>query len=138
MSTKVLLLPLNGVVKFSPWEAFDKLWTYVAGYPAEHFRFIPGETPMATLRETVGMIVLYYAVIFGGQAWMKNRPAYKLNGLFMAHNLMLTVVSASLLILFAQQLIPSIWKNGLYDGICGGSGWTQPLVVLYYVGFFEP
>lgn len=137
MSTKVLLLPPNGVVKFSPWEAFDKLWTYVAGYPAEDFKFIPGETPMATLRETLGMIVLYYAVIFGGQAWMKNRPAYKLNGLFMAHNLMLTVVSASLLILFAQQLIPSIWKNGLYDGICGGSGWTQPLVVLYYVGFFE-
>ncbi|ESZ92110.1 hypothetical protein SBOR_7489 [Sclerotinia borealis F-4128] len=137
MSSSTVLLPLNayGAVKFSPWEAFDKLWTFVAGYPAEDFQFIPGETPMATLREALGTVVLYYAVIFGGQAVMKSRPAYKLNGLFMAHNLMLTVVSASLLILFAQQLIPSLWKYGLYDGICGGSGWTKPLVTLYYLNY---
>lgn len=90
---------------------------------------------MATLKSTLVTIVLYYVVIFGGQAWMKNRPAYKLNGLFMAHNLMLTVVSGSLLVLFAQQLIPSLWKNGLFDGICGGTGWTKPLVTLYYLNY---
>lgn len=137
MSSSALLLPLDGAIKFSPWEAFDKLWTSVAGYPAESFEFIPGKTPMATLKSTLVTIVLYYVVIFGGQAWMKNRPAYKLNGLFMAHNLMLTVVSGSLLVLFAQQLIPSLWKNGLFDGICGGTGWTKPLVTLYYVCWYS-
>lgn len=138
MSSSIPFLPPVGAVKFSPWEAFDRVWTSAVGYPAEEFKFIPGETPMATLREAVSMVVLYYAVIFGGQAWMKNRPAYKLNGLFMAHNFMLTVLSGTLLVLFAQQLIPSIWKHGLFDNICGASGWTKPLVTLYYVCFLNP
>ncbi|KAG4024936.1 hypothetical protein MFRU_077g00030 [Monilinia fructicola] len=135
MSSSIPFLPPVGAVKFSPWEAFDRVWTSAVGYPAEEFKFIPGETPMATLREAVSMVVLYYAVIFGGQAWMKNRPAYKLNGLFMAHNFMLTVLSGTLLVLFAQQLIPSIWKHGLFDNICGASGWTKPLVTLYYLNY---
>ena len=133
MSGGPLVFALNGPLKLSPWKAFDNAWTSIAGYPAKDFKFVPGETPFATLRETLCTIVLYYAIIFGGRAWMRNRPAYKLNELFMAHNLMLTVISASLLILFAGQLIPSLWKYGLFDGVCGGSGWTRPLVTLYYV-----
>lgn len=79
------------------------------------------------------MIVLYLVVVFGGREIMRNREPYKLNALFMAHNFMLTSVSGLLLVLFAEQLIPSLWKYGLYDNICGASGWTQPLLVLYYV-----
>jgi fatty acid elongase 3 len=137
MSSSPVMLAFNGPLRLSPWELFDRLWTSVTGYPAEDFQFVPGKTPFATLGETVGTIVLYYAVIFGGREWMRNRPAYKLNGLFMAHNFMLTVVSASLLILFAGQLIPTLWNNGLFDGICGGGGWTKPLVTLYFVSYLQ-
>jgi len=35
------------------------------------------------MKETIAMIVLYLVVIFGGREIMRNRPAYKLNGLFM-------------------------------------------------------
>jgi hypothetical protein len=103
------------------------------GYPAEKFRFTPGVTPFSTLKETVGIIVVYLVVIFGGREFMRNRPAYKLNGLFMVHNFCLTAISGTLLALFAQQLLPQLWKHGLYENICGADGWTQPLVVLYYV-----
>lgn len=106
------------------------------GYSAEKFQFVPGETPMSTLTETIALIGVYLVVVFGGREWMRNRPAYKLNGLFMAHNLMLTCVSATLLTLFAGQLIPTLWKGGLYNGICGAGGWTDKLVVLYYVSVF--
>jgi len=58
----------------------------------------------------------------------------RLNGLFMVHNFCLTATSGALLALFAQQLIPSLWKDDLYENICGADGWTRPLVVLYYVG----
>jgi fatty acid elongase 3 len=119
----------------SPWNAFDKTWTAVMGYPADKFRFTPGETPISTLSESLTLIAAYLVIVFGGREWMKNRKAYKLNGLFMAHNFMLTAVSGSLLTLFAGQLIPTLWKGGLYNGICGAGGWTKPLVVLYYVSY---
>jgi len=105
------------------------------GYPAEDFKFVPGKTPFSTLTETVAMIALYVVVIFGGRELMRNREPYKLNTLFKIHNFILTAISGALLVLFAEQLIPTLWRGGLYENICGASGWTQPLVVLYYVSF---
>lgn len=103
------------------------------GYSANDFEFVPGETPMSTLKETTMFIATYYLVVLGGRELMRSRPAFKLNTLFIIHNFYLTAISGALLVLFIQQLAPAIYRNGLYDGICGGSGWTQPLVVLYYV-----
>ena len=138
MSSQLSMHPLViGPISLSPWSNFDKAWTAVMGYPADQFRFVPGKTPLSTVKETLGMIVLYLVVIFGGQRFMRTRPALKLNGLFMVHNFCLTVVSGSLLVLFAQQLIPSLYRHGLYENICGADGWTQPLVVLYYVSRIE-
>ncbi len=123
------------IIKIDPWSVFDKAWTTVMGYPANDFRFVPGETPMATFRETAAFIATYYLVIFGGREVMRNRPAMKLNNLFIIHNFYLTAISGGLLLLFAQQLIPGLWKNGLFDGVCGGTGWSQPLLVLYYLNY---
>ena len=124
-----------GPVSLSPWANFNNAWTAVMGYPAEEFKFVPGKTPMSTLKETITMIVVYLVVIFGGREFMRNREPLKLNALFMAHNFMLTAISAALLVLFAEQLIPTLWRHGLYENICGADGRTQPLVVLYYVRF---
>jgi hypothetical protein len=121
----------------SPWANFDTLWTSAMGYPAGEFKFVPGKTPFSTLKETSAMICLYLVVIFGGREFMRNRPAYKLNGLFMVHNFCLTAISGALLVLFSQQLLPTLWNHGLYENICGADGWTQPLVLLYYVSFGE-
>jgi fatty acid elongase 3 len=127
-----VLAPLK-LRDLSPWTNFNKAWSAVMGYPAEEFIFKEGKTPMSTLTETLTMIVLYLVVIFGGREIMRNREPYKLNTLFKIHNFMLTAISGALLVLFAEQLIPTLWRRGLYDNICGESGWTQPLVVLYYV-----
>lgn len=124
-----------GPISLSPWANFAKVWTAVMGYPAEDFEFVVGETPFSTLKETVAIIVVYLVVIFGGRELMRERQPMKLNALFKVHNFVLSVLSATLLVLFAEQLIPSIWKGGLYENICGASGWTHPLVVLYYVSF---
>jgi len=121
-------------LSLSPWTNFNRLWTSIMGYPAEDFRFVPRKTPISTLTETVAVIVAYVAIIFGGREFMRNRQPFKLNALFMAHNFVLTAISGALLVLFAEQLIPTLWRHGLYENICGASGWTQPLVVLYYVG----
>ena len=118
---------------FKAWDVFDKVWTSVKGYPADKFRFVPGKTPFSTLEETVGMIVLYVVVIFGGREFMRNREPLKLNFLFKVHNFLLTALSGGLLVLFLEQLLPTLWRDGLYENICGADGWTKPLVTLYYV-----
>lgn len=116
------------------WPIFSKAFEAVAGYPAEDFHFVPGKTPMSTLKETGIFIVIYYVVIFGGRELMRGREPFKLQSLFLVHNFYLTAISAILLVLFIEQLLPTIARGGVFNAICHAEGgWTQPLVVLYYV-----
>ena len=116
------------------WPIFDKAYTAVMGYHPQDFDFQPRVTPMSTLKETGFMLVTYYIVIFGGRELMRNRPAFKLTGPFIVHNFYLTVISAVLLALFIEQLVPTLYHHGLFYTICDvRGGWTPPLVTLYYV-----
>lgn len=116
------------------WPLFDQAYEKVMGYPASEFNFTEGVTPLSTLKETTMMLVTYYVLIFGGREVMKKLPAFKLNTLFMIHNLLLTTVSAILLALFIEQLLPTLWRHGVFYTICDQQGgWTRPLIILYYV-----
>lgn len=116
------------------WPIFDKAWTAVAGYPVADFKFVPFETPMSTLKSTSIFIVIYYCIIFGGREFMRNREPFKLKTLFLIHNFYLTAISGILLVLFIEQLVPTVVRGGIFHAICDvEGGWTQPLVVLYYV-----
>jgi hypothetical protein len=115
------------------WPIFDKLYEKVVGTPAHDFHFLPGHTPLSTIPEVAGAIIAYYATIYVGHTVMKNRSPMKLNALFMAHNLFLTIVSGGLLVLFIEQLFPILWRNGVFYSICSANCWTQKIVTLYYV-----
>ncbi|KAK7914386.1 hypothetical protein PG985_012089 [Apiospora marii] len=128
-------LAKSGVIPLAPWKAFDHVYTSVMGYRAEEFRFVEGKTAFSTWPEVLGMIVLYVTVVFGGREFMRNRQPLKLNGLFKIHNLFLTLLSGGLLVLFMEQLVPQLWRDGLYENICGADGWTKPLVTLYYLNY---
>ncbi|KAL6722129.1 Fatty acyl-CoA elongase/Polyunsaturated fatty acid specific elongation enzyme [Lecanora helva] len=118
------------------WPLFDKLFTRVVGYSPIKFVFVPGETPMSTLQATATMLITYYVTVFAGREFMKKREPFKLNGLFMVHNLILTMISGSLLALFIEQLVPTVWRNGIFYSICDHrGGWTPPLVILYYLNY---
>ena len=92
---------------------------------------------MSTLGETAAVLASYYIIVFGGRELMKNRRAFSFNPIFMAHNLVLTVISGGLLTLFLEQLIPTVWRNGIFYAICDkDGGWTSRLVTLYYVRSF--
>ena len=116
------------------WPIFSKAWESVMVYPAEDFRFQTGQTPMSTLKETSIFVVIYYAIIFGGREWMRNREPFKLKTIFLIHNFYLTAISGILLVLFIEQLVPTVARHGIFYAICNaGGGWTPPLVTLYYV-----
>ncbi|TDZ20244.1 putative elongation of fatty acids protein 1 [Colletotrichum orbiculare MAFF 240422] len=119
----------------SPWRALDRVFHKVVGYSAGDFEFVYDRTPFSTYSGAGGMVALYLLVVFGGREVMRDRKPLELNTLFKLHNLFLSLLSGSLLVLFIQQLAPSIWRKGLYDNICGASGWTQPLVLLYYINY---
>jgi len=116
------------------WPLFDKAFTTVMGYHPQDFDFHPRVTPMSTMKESALTILTYYVVIFGGRELMRNRPAFKLNGPFMIHNFYLTSISFILLVLFIEQLVPTVYNHGIFYAICDvKGGWTPPLVILYYV-----
>lgn len=116
------------------WPQFDKVYKSVMGYSSAQFVFVPGATSMSTLSATATMLVTYYVTVFAGREFMKKREPFKLNSLFMVHNLILTVISGTLLALFIEQLLPTVWRNGIFYAICDHrGGWTAPLVTLYYV-----
>lgn len=116
------------------WPHFDQLYSRIVGHPASTFVFVPGATPLSTFTATVTMLITYYVTVFAGREFMKNREPCKLNGLFMVHNLVLTIISGILLALFTEQLVPTIARNGLFYAICDyRGGWTARLVSLYYV-----
>lgn len=118
------------------WPYFDAIYTKITGYAATKFVFVPGVTPMSTLSACAATLIAYYVAIFGGRELMKNQQPFNLNGLFMAHNLGLTIISAVLLVLFIEQLVPTVWRGGIFYAICDiRGGWTAPLVTLYYVCF---
>lgn len=117
------------------WPYFDQIYTSVMGYSPEQFRFVPGKTAMSTFPATASLLLTYYMTVLAGRELMKNRKPLSLNSLFMVHNLYLTIISGTLLALFIEQLLPTIWRNGIFFAICNHrGGWTDRLVVLYYVG----
>jgi len=120
------------------WPIFERAFEPIAGYKPQDFRFVQGETPLSTLKSCAITIVTYYIVIFGGRELMRERAPFQLSFLFKVHNFYLTAISGILLALFAEQLIPTVARKGLFFAICDhDGGWTDKLVILYYVRFLR-
>jgi fatty acid elongase 2 len=122
------------------WPKFDALVSFVSNgrFVPSQFEFVHGgPLPLLTLPPVIAAILTYYLVIFGGNYLFKSlklKPLV-LNGLFQVHNLFLTTLSLTLLVLMAEQLIPMIYHHGLFYAICSEGAWTQPLVCLYYLNY---
>jgi fatty acid elongase 3 len=116
------------------WPHFSRAFELVTGYPADKFEFVTGKTPMSTIREASIFVIIYYTMIFGGRELMRNRKPYRVKSLFLIHNFCLTVISAILLTLYIEELIPTLARKGIFYTICNHrGGWTNHLVLLYYV-----
>ncbi|KAI5288814.1 hypothetical protein KEM54_004833 [Ascosphaera aggregata] len=118
------------------WPLLDKIFKGTVGYSANDFQFIKNVTWLSSWRETAAILVAYYVICFGGRGVMRSREPVKLPRLFIIHNGFLTVISAVLLALFVEELVPTLWRHGIYYAICDEKGgWTQRMVTLYYVTY---
>ena len=119
------------------WETFDHVVTLATQgkFIPSQFEFVVGELPLSTLPPVLYTIAAYYVIIFGGRFALRNTKPFKLNGSFQIHNLFLTSLSMTLLVLMVEQLVPMISEHGLYFAICDIGAWTQPMVTLYYLNY---
>ncbi|KAK7058961.1 Fatty acyl-CoA elongase/Polyunsaturated fatty acid specific elongation enzyme [Paramarasmius palmivorus] len=67
---------------------------------------------------------------------MKNHPPQKLNTLFQAHNVILSSGSLLLLVLMLEEIVPIIWKHGLFYGICADGAWTSRMEFYYMINYY--
>ena len=86
--------------------------------------YVAGQTPISTNKVVATALVSYLAIIFGLQELMKTRQPLKLNGLFQLHNMILTLGSGLLLACMVEEVLPLIWKTGLFNAACSQKSWT--------------
>ncbi|OMH82456.1 Elongation of fatty acids protein 2 [Zancudomyces culisetae] len=112
-----------------------KRFTGLFGYNPSEFAYVSGKTFLSTNREVFAGCVLYLSIIFGGKYVMRNQKAFELKAFSQLHNIFLSIISGLLLILFAEQLVPMLYTNGLFYAICDENAWNKPLEFLYYVNY---
>lgn len=121
------------------WPYFDAAVTSLTDgrFVPSKFAFLPHQTFLSTFPPVATVIAAYYTLVFGGDYVFKRFRIKPLvvNGLFQIHNLFLTTLSLTLLVLMAEQLIPMIWEHGLFYAICNPRAWTQELQTLYYLNY---
>lgn len=105
----------------------DLLLAYAPLPTLPHYltHYVPGQTPLSTTPQVVSALVGYLAVVFGLRELMKDREPLSLKPLFRLHNILLSGGSLLLLVLMLEEVLPIVWKHGLFYAICNGAAWTQ-------------
>lgn len=119
------------------WDYFNRAvdWATGGSFQPENFEFAVGKQPLSEPRPVLLFIVAYYVVIFGGRSLLKSYKPLKLTFISQIHNLMLTSVSFLWLVLMLEQMVPIVYRHGLYFAICNVRSWTQPMETLYYFNY---
>jgi len=98
--------------------------------------FVPGKTPLSTLNMTLATLAGYLALIFGIQAAMKDREPKKLKLIFQGHNVFLSAGSLILLVLMLEEMLPILWREGVFNSICAEESWTNRMEFYYMINYY--
>ncbi|PVU85043.1 hypothetical protein BB560_007178, partial [Smittium megazygosporum] len=105
------------------------------GIDKDQWRYVSGSTFGSTWSSVLTVTAIYLSTIFSIKFALKDRKPFTLKKFSAVHNLFLSLISAVLLLLFAEQLIPPLTQNGLFWSVCDNNNWTQKLELLYYFNY---
>lgn len=121
------------------WDVFAYIVPIISRgkFDPNTFEFVQGQVPFSTNLPVAAIIIAYYVIVFGGREVLSatGLGPYKFGLLFKIHNLFLTILSATLLALLVEQVLPILYHEGLFYAICNDDSWTQPIVVVYYLNY---
>ncbi|KAL5518942.1 ELO2 [Sanghuangporus vaninii] len=95
-----------------------------------------GKTPLSTSNSVAAALASYLAIIFGVRHLMKSQPPIRLQFLFQLHNIVLSVGSGILLVLMVEEIVPIVWKHGIFYGICNQDSWTPRMEFYYMINYY--
>ncbi|KAJ3030782.1 hypothetical protein HDV00_008722 [Rhizophlyctis rosea] len=116
-------------------DLFTKASLALTGYSPDQFVF--ENAPLSTRKEAAQWSIAYLAIVLGGQQIMRAsvQKPISIKPIFFLHNAMLSIVSAGLLLLFLELVIPDLLKNGLMWSICHEDAWSSRLELLFYINY---
>ncbi|KAI0801250.1 GNS1/SUR4 membrane protein [Fomes fomentarius] len=106
------------------------------GVPYRLTHYVPGKTPLSTPQEVFPTLAAYLVIIFGIQAWRANKPPLKLQFLFRLHNAFLSSGSLLLVALILEEVVPRVYKHGLFYGFCDVQMWSDRLEFYYMINYY--
>jgi len=124
---------------------FGQLYHQIFGFKETDFIFyrtdgsINYNIPLSNISTVIILTALYYISIFSIQLYMKQRKPINMKPLFALHNSILSILSLLLLVLMLETLVPILYNNGFFYGICspemfhGDHG--RRLELFYYINY---
>lgn len=109
--------------------------------PIQHWQ--PGVTPMSTLTSVTVASLSYVVAVLGGQAIMRHFPAvpgHYLKVPFFLHNVLLSVESLILLLLYLEREFQLMARYGLHEAFCLRSLYFEVEmfhIINYYFKYWE-
>jgi len=108
MAAKFLEVPLKE-------PSFITLADYEKNFPLTHWRKVLGEY----WQISAYVAAIYVVIVFSGKYYMRNRPAFKLNGLLTVWNIGLAAMSIYAFSRVAPEFFRVLLgKNGFHNSIC--------------------
>ncbi|KAG8741006.1 hypothetical protein FRC10_003465 [Ceratobasidium sp. 414] len=104
--------------------------------PGHLTSYQPGITPLSTVPVVVACLVGYLTTIFSLRELMRGREPMKLTTPFQIHNIYLTAGSGLLLVLMVEEVLPILWKTGLFSAMCADESWTSRLEFYYMINYY--
>jgi fatty acid elongase 3 len=100
----------------------------------DSFEFL--EAPFTSLATVIVVIFSYLALLFCLQRVMKAQNPIRLEGLFIAHNALLSIASLILLVFIAPIIASDVADHGLQYSICAKEmAFNNKLNFYYYVNY---
>jgi len=127
-------------------KSLDELFgrVYFAAFQKNHhdFKFAVSEdVPLSRPWQVLLTVVLYFGIIYGIQAWLKNQEKgfamrYPLiKNIIILHNFFLSAASFVLVMLLLENLVPKLRRHGLFYGICRGGIFDGQLELFFYLNY---